>query len=95
MLSHLLLPQISPEEFKKIMEEKVEMDAPPWDPPEISRVQPAPDWGPKIQAHFDRFQWILFLLRKAHLQPGPCSPAEALISAGMLFFNFCAGSLAG
>ena len=75
--------QVTPEEFKEAWEGGVEADHPPWDPPEIERVQPAPDWPPDVQQHYDRFQWVLFLLRKAHLQPSPAAPANALIAAGM------------
>lgn len=74
--------QVSPEEFKEMWDMEIETDQPPWDPPEILQVQPSPEWPPEVQRHYDRFQWLLFLLRKAHMQPSPAAPAKAVLDAG-------------
>lgn len=74
--------QISLDDFNEIFDAKLEAHA-PWERKEILQVQPAPAWEhPDAQKCYDRAQWILFLLRKAHMQPSPTAAAEALISAG-------------
>ena len=65
------------------MNESIEDDQPPWERPEITRVQPAPDWPDELhQKYFDRAQWILFLARKGYLQPYPDSAAFLLARNG-------------
>lgn len=49
------------------------------------QVVPAPDFPPEVQQQWDRCQWILYRLRRAHLDGPPAQPAQALASAG----DFC------
>lgn len=74
--------QISLEDFNEVWDASLDTDYQPWERPEILEVQPAPAWEPEAQKCYDRFQWILFLLRKAHMQPCPKAPADALVAAG-------------
>lgn len=74
--------QISEEEFKRLWNEEVQAEFPAGQAPEIDKVQPAPMWPPEIQAQYDRYQWVFYLLRKAYMQASPDSAAQHLIDAG-------------
>ena len=50
----------------------------------VAQVVPAPELPPDVEQQYQRFQWILFLLRKAHMQASPDAPAKALLAAGAL-----------
>lgn len=76
--------QISEEEYKRLWDHEFQEEFPPGQEPEIDTVQPAPMWPPEIQAQYDRFQWVFYLLRKAYMQPEPDSAAKHLIDAGDL-----------
>ena len=45
-------------------------------------MRPAPDVPPEIDRQYRRMEWMLYRLRRAHLQAGPAGPAAALASAG-------------
>ena len=77
--------QISEEDYKRLWNHKVQSEFPPGQAPEIEEVQPAPMWPPEIQAQYDTFQWVFYLLRKAYMQPSPESAAVELIKAGAGF----------
>ena len=47
-----------------------------------TQVRPAPDVPPEIDQQYRRMEWMLYRLRRAHLQAGPAEPAAALASAG-------------
>ena len=50
---------------------------------EVQEVVPAPELEPEVKAHYRRFEWILYLLRRQHLGPAdPAGPVLALHSAG-------------
>lgn len=76
--------QISEEDYKELWNHEVPIDVPPWEDQEIEGVQPAPMWPEEIQGQYDRFQWVLYLLRKAYMQPSPASAASHLIEAGTI-----------
>lgn len=89
LIWHFVL-QISLEDYKEIVNLTINEDHPPWKRPEITKVQPAPDWpDPLLQKQFDRAQWIMFLLRKTYLRPDPNCPSLVLHETGMetLIFN--------
>lgn len=46
------------------------------------QVVPAPDFPPEVKQQWDRCQWILYRLRRAHLDGPPAQPAQALAAAG-------------
>ena len=65
------------------MNEKISDNFETFETPEITKVQPAPDWpDPQHQTHFDRAQWILFLLRKCYALPEPDCASKALFNEG-------------
>ncbi|CAL8463617.1 g3151 [Coccomyxa elongata] len=51
---------------------------------DITEVVPAPDFPPEVKQQWDRCQWILYRLRRAHLDGPPAQPAQALAAAGLV-----------
>ena len=46
------------------------------------QVLPAPDMPARVEMQWHRAQWVLYRLRRAHLDGPPTQPVKALASAG-------------